>query len=113
MALERLVYILRDYPYLESFFNKQNDEFIREFTKDNGFCLDAMKLCPNIRAGMVSNCQHICNGYWNNLKRSLARTYRQGNILSLETQHHEVILKCRDNAIMLMSSSSNSLIMAS
>ena len=93
-ALDKLVYILRDYPYLEYFFNKQDDEFIREFTNKNGFCIDAMKLCPYIRAGMVSNCQHICNGYWQSLNRSLARTYRQGNILALQTQYQEVILKC-------------------
>lgn len=101
MALERLVYILEDYPYLEYFFNKQNDEFIREFTKENGFCIDSMKLCPYIRAGMVSNCQHICNAYRQNLKRSLARTYRQGNQIALQTQYNETILEClqcKDNA---------------
>lgn len=101
MALERLVYILKDYPYLQYFFDKQDDAFIREFTKDNGFCIDAMKLCPYIRAGMVSNCQHICNAYWRSLERAQARTYRQNNQMILQTQYHEIILKClqcKDNA---------------
>lgn len=99
LALERLVYILEDYPYLANFFDKQDDEFIREFTKNNGFCIDAMKLCPYIRAGMVSNCQHICNGYWSLLNRYLARTYRPNTNLILN--YHENILKCvqcKDNA---------------
>ena len=101
MALERLVYILKDYPYLEYFFNKQDDEFIREFTKENGFCIDGMKLCQYIRPGMVSNCQHICNAYWQSLQSSLARTYKQSSILSLQTKFYERILKClqcKDNA---------------
>ena len=101
MALERLVYILKDYPYLEQFFNKQDDEFIREFTKDNGFCIDAMKLCPYIRAGMVSNCQHICNGYWQFLNSAMARTYGRDKTVVLQTHYHETILKClqcKDNA---------------
>ena len=101
MALERLVYILKDYPYLQYFFDKQDDAFIREFTKDNGFCIDAMKLCPYIRAGMVSNCQHICNGYWSLLKSTMARTYQRDKISSLQIHYHEIILKClqcKDNA---------------
>ena len=101
MALERLVYILKDYPYLEQFFNKQDDEFIREFTKDNGFCIDAMKLCPFIRPGMVSNCQHICNDYWRILDSATARTYSREKTLVLQTHYQEYILKClqcKDNA---------------
>ena len=101
MALERLVYILKDYPFLEQFFDKQDDEFIREFTKDNGFCIDAMKLCPYIRAGMVSNCQHICNGYWRFLDNTMARTYSRDKTVVLQTHYHETILKClqcKDNA---------------
>lgn len=94
MALERLVYILKDYPYLQYFFDKQDDAFIREFTKDNGFCIDAMKLCPYIRAGMVSNCQHICNGYWHLLDQATARSYRRGDNMVLQTHYHEIILKC-------------------
>lgn len=93
-ALEQIVYVLKDYPFLQYFFDKQDDEFIREFINKNGFCIDAMKLCPFIRAGMVSNCQNICNGYRANLNRSLARTYRKDNILSLQTQYQEIILKC-------------------
>ena len=98
-ALDKLVYILKDYPYLQYFFDKQDDAFIREFTKDNGFCIDAMKLCPYIRAGMVSNCQHICNGYWSLLERATARTYRNTEVL--QAHYHEIILKClqcKDNA---------------
>ena len=101
MALERLVYILKDYPYLQYFFDKQDDAFIREFTKDNGFCIDAMKLCPYIRAGMVSNCQHICNGYWRFLDNAMARTYSRDKTVVLQTHYHETILKClqcKDNA---------------
>ena len=94
MALQRLVYTLKEYPYLEQFFNKQDDEFIREFTKNNGFCIDTMKLCPFIRAGMVSACQNICNGYWQLMDNALARTYRPANQTVLQTQYHENILKC-------------------
>lgn len=100
-ALDKLVHILRDYPYLQYFFDKQDDEFIREFTKDNGFCIDAMKLCPFIRAGMVSDCQHICNSYWRLLDNAMARTYRRENNIILQTTYHENILKClqcKDNA---------------
>ena len=94
LALERLVYILEDYPFLAGYFDKQDDEFIREFTKTNGFCIDAMKLCPNIRAGMVSTCQRICTGYWRLLDNALARSYNRNNTIVLQTHYHETILKC-------------------
>ena len=101
LALERLVYIMKDYPYLQYFFDKQDDEFIRKFTKQNGFCIDAMKLCPYIRAGMVSNCQRICTLTWEYLERDLARTYNSNRKLNLTLNAHmEVIkcLQCKDNA---------------
>ena len=94
LALERLVYILKDYPYLQYFFEKQDDEFIREFTQKNGFCIDTMKICPYIRKGMVSNCQRICNGYWSLLDQATARSYRRGDNMVLQTHYHEIILKC-------------------
>lgn len=94
LALERLVGTLQDYPFLEQYFLDQDDEFIREFTQKNGFCIDTMKTCPYIRAGMVSNSQNICNGYWSLLERQLARTIRPNNHTTLQMHYHEIILKC-------------------
>lgn len=94
LALERLVHVLEDYPYLANFFDKQDDKFIRDFTKNNGFCIDAMKLCPYIRAGMVTNCQRICTLTWEFLQRDLARSYSNNNKINLIFNAHEEILKC-------------------
>lgn len=94
LALDRLVHVLEDYPYLANFFDKQDDKFIRDFTNNNGFCIDAMKLCPYIRAGMVTNCQRICTLTWEFLQRDLARSYSTNNKINLIFNAHEEILKC-------------------
>jgi len=59
LALERLTYALKRWPFLEQYFMQQNDDFIRDFSKVNGFCIDKMGLCQYIAPGHVSSCQNI------------------------------------------------------
>ena len=94
LALERIASTMKQYPFLEQYFTSQDDEFIREFMNINGFCIDAMKLCPFIRNGMVTNCQRICALTWEFLQRDLARSYSSSNKINLIFNAHEDILKC-------------------
>ena len=94
LALERIASTMEQYPFLEQYFTSQDDEFIRQFMNDNGFCIDAMKLCPFIRNGMVTTCQRICTLTWEYLQTDLRRAYSSNNKINLVLNAQEDILKC-------------------
>lgn len=75
LALERLTHALKKWPFLEQYFMQQNDDFIRDFSKVNGFCIDKMGLCQYIAPGYVSSCQNITGITKDIMDRKLNKAY--------------------------------------
>ena len=93
LALERLVYALKKWPFLEQYFMQQSDDFINDFSKHNGFCIDKMGICKYIAPGYVSSCQNITGITMDIMERDLKKAYnsqREGIILN----SHDDIIKC-------------------
>lgn len=91
LALGRLAYALNKWPFLESYFMQQNDEFIRDFSKVNGFCIDKMGLCKYIAPGYVSSCQNITGITKDIMDRNLKNAYN--------SQKHGIWINANDDII--------------
>lgn len=98
LALERLAYALKKWPFLESYFMHQNDDFIRDFSKVNGFCIDKMGLCQYIAPGYVSSCQNITSITKDIMDRKLKNAYSSQKQGIWINANDDIIncLRCKD-----------------
>lgn len=98
LALERLAYALKKWPFLENYFMHQNDDFIREFSKVNGFCIDKMGLCQYIAPGYVSSCQNITGITKDIMDRKLKNAYSSQKQGIWINANDDIIncLRCKD-----------------
>ena len=98
LALERLAYALKKWPFLESYFMHQNDDFIRDFSKVNGFCIDKMGLCQYIAPGYVSSCQNITGITKDIMDRKLKNAYSSQKQGIWINANDDIIncLRCKD-----------------
>lgn len=94
LALERLVTELNQYPFLESYFMDQDDDFIKEFVKHHGFCIDKMQLCPFIVPGKISSCNNIISATWSIAEKNLQRAYGDTKKISILVNAHNDVVKC-------------------
>jgi len=64
LMMDKVINIIKKYPFLETYFKTRNLIEIEEFIKVNGFCTDCFKLCDNIKASHVGNSRDVidyCN----------------------------------------------------
>ena len=59
LTLQKCKNIFLEYPEIKGYFYNKPIEYIEEFLKVNGFCLDGLTLCPVVKAGTIGNSSEI------------------------------------------------------
>ena len=105
LMMDKVINIIKKYPFLETYFNTRSLIDIEEFISVNGFCTDCFKLCDNIKASHVGNSKDVIE-YCNEQITNELNNMSFGGLSTWETKNifKQIIIKdnctyCKDKAL--------------